>query len=313
VGARCLGAVIAVAIVVAALSLAPPPPAAGQDQEAAVASPARIGGCPAEILSFRKCAAEKAKTFDPPRTPGGRPDLQGYWGAALTSDFSVEGVSDTEPRTRDAIMPWEVGPAMIVDPPDRQIPYQTWAAKIGRKGVHYQEYVDPRTACGSGGVARPVPGTYQFLQASDDTHMLWLFEDQSTYRVIHTDGRPHIGKTIKLVQGDAVGRWEGTTLVVDVTNLNGSTWIDDAGNFYTDAAHLVERFTMIDPDTIHYEITFEDPMVYTRPWTMAWAFTRDKEPGLELIEEACRAGERDVPSFLKIGYKRYFGQPWRSR
>jgi len=301
------------ATVVAVVSLAPPVLTADQEQEGPATPPTSIGGCPAEILLFRRCAAEKAKTFDPPRTPGGKPDLQGYWGAALTSDFSVEGVSSAEPRTRDAIMPWEVGPAMIVDPPDRRIPYQPWAAKIGRKGVHYQEYVDPRTACGSGGVSRPVPGTYQFLQASDDTHLLWLFEDQSTYRVIPIDGRPHIGKGIKLVQGDSVARWEGTTLVVDVTNVNGSTWIDDAGNFYTDAAHLVERFTMIDGDTIHYEITFEDPRAYTRPWTMAWAFSRDKEPGLEIIEEACRAGERDVPSFLKIGYKRYFGQTWRSR
>jgi hypothetical protein len=239
--------------------------------------------------------------------------MQGYWGAQLTSDFSVEGVSDTEPRTRDPIMPWEVAPAMIVDPPDRRIPYQPWAAMLGRKGVHYEKYLDPRTACGSGGVARPVPGTYQFIQSSDDRHLLWLFEDQHTYRVIPTDGRPHIGKDIKLVQGDSVGRWEGTTLVVDVTNVNGSTWIDDAGNFFTDAAHIVERFTMIDPDTIHYELTFEDPTAYTRPWTMAWALARDKEPGLELIEEACREGERDVPLFLKIGFRRYFGQSWRER
>ena len=304
---------MAVAIVVAVLSLAPTRPTAGQDQDAAEARPTSIGGCPAEILSFRTCAAEKAKTFDPPRTPAGRPDMQGYWGAELTSDFSVEGVTDAEPRTRDAIMPWEVGPAMIVDPPDRQIPYQPWAAKIGRKGVHYQQYVDPRTACGSGGVGRPVPGTYQFLQSSDDKHFLWFYEDQHTFRVIPTDGRPHIGKNIKLLQGDPVGRWEGTTLVVDVTNLNGSTWIDDAGNFFTDAAHLVERFTMIDLDTIHYELTLEDPTAYTRPWTMAWALTRDKEPGFEIIEEACREGERDVPSFLKIGFRRYFGQSWRER
>lgn len=303
------GSVMALATVVAIVSLAPPLPTAGQE----TAPPASIGGCPAEIVSFRTCAAEKAKTFDPPRTSRGKPDMQGHWRGTLTSDFSVEGVSDTEPRTRDAIMPWAVGPPMIVGPPDRQIPYQPWAAKIGRKGVHYEKYVDPRTACGSGGVGRAVPGVYKFFQSEGDDHLLWLFDDQNTSRFIPTDGRPHIGKDIKLVQGDSVGRWEGTTLVVDTTNFNGSTWIDDAGNFYTDSAHIVERLTMIDPDTIHYEITFEDPTAYTRPWTMAWPLKRDKTPGFETLEAACREGERDVPSLLKIGYRRYFGQSWRVR
>ena len=305
------GPVTGVATAVAVVSLALQIRTAGQGT--AEAPPKSLGGCPAETRSFHTCATEKAKTFDPPRTSAGRPDMQGFWRAELTSDFSVEGVTDAEPRTRDAIMPWEVGAPMIVDPADGQIPYQPWAAKIGRKGVHYEKYVDPRTACGSGGVGRPVPGAYQFLQTEGDDHVLWLYDDQNTNRFIPTDGRPHIGKDIKLVQGDSVGRWEGTTLVVDVTSVKGSTWIDDAGNFYTDAAHIVERLTLIDPDTIHYQLTLEDPSAYTRPWTMAWALSRDKKPGFELLETACREGERDVPLFLKIGYRRYFGQSWRSR
>lgn len=158
-----------------------------------------------------------------------------------------------------------------------------------------------------------MPGAYQFLQPDGDAALLWLFDDQNTNRFIPTDGRPHIGKDIKLVQGDSVGRWEGTTLVVDVTNVNGSTWIDDAGNFYTDSAHIVERLTMIDPDTIHYEVTFEDPAAYSRPWTMAWPLRRDKTSGFQLLEAACREGECDVPLLLKIGYRRYFGQSWRVR
>ena len=84
------------------------------------------------------------------------------------------------------------------------------------------------------------------------------------------------------------------TLVVDVTNLNGYNWLDDAGNFFTDTVHMVERWTMIDPDTIHYQVTIEDPRVYTRPWTMSWALVREKEPGFELLEEACWEGERDL-------------------
>ena len=118
------------------------------------------------------------------------------------------------------------------------------------------------------------------------------------------------GKNIKTFHGDAVGRWEGNTFVIDVTNLNGYTWFDDSGNFHTDAAHLVERLTMIDTDTIHYEMTFEDPKAYTRPWTMAWALVREMQPGFELLEEACWEGERDVPRFRKQGFRLYFGEPW---
>lgn len=205
---RCFDSVMAVAIAVAVVSLALPPMAG---QVTPGPPPASIGGCPGDVLPFHRCALEKAKTFDPPRTRSGKPDLQGYWRAALTSDFSVEGVTDTEPRTRDAIMPWTVAPPMIVDPPDRRIPYQPWAAKLGRKGVHYEKYVDPRTACGSGGVGRAVPGAYQFIQSESDGHVLWLYDDQNVNRLIPTDGRPHIGKDIKLLQGDSLGRWEGTT------------------------------------------------------------------------------------------------------
>jgi hypothetical protein len=101
--------------------------------------------------------------------------------------------------------------------------------------------------------------------------------------------------------------------VIDVNNLNGYNWLDDSGNFYTDAAHLVERLTMIDRDTIHYEVTLEDPKAYTRPWTMVWALVREKEPGFELLEEACREGEHDAQRIRETGVRYYFGDTWRGR
>ena len=101
-----------------------------------------------------------------------------------------------------------------------------------------------------------------------------LFERAHAYRIIPTDGRPHVGENITLWQGDSRGRWDGTTLVVDVTNQNAKPWLDQAGNFYSDAARVVERFTMIDRDTIHYQATIEDPNVYTRPWTIAFPIRR---------------------------------------
>jgi len=308
------------AAVVAVLSLAPIS-AAGQQPTAPIsddpqpAAPTIVGGCPAEPLAFYKCALEKAKTFKPPRTPDGRPDMQGYWRDRLTHGMSVEGVSKDDPDSRNAVQAATVGPGMIVDPPDRKIPYLPWAAAIGRKGENLKTYVDPHGRCGLHGPPRNVEVSpiYQLLQPVGEPYLVWLLEEIHEYRIIPTNGRPHIGKDIKLWGGDAVGRWEGDTLAVDVTNLNGYTWLDDAGNFHTDAAHMVERWTMIDPDTIHYRVTIEDPKAYTRPWTMSWALAREKDPGSELMEEACWEGDRDKQQWFDLGYKNYFGESWRSR
>jgi hypothetical protein len=276
--------------------------------------PPSIGGCPSEVVAFHRCALQKAKTFAPPRTASGKPNLQGYWRSLLTQPFSIEGVTGTEPLVGDLVMPWAIAPGMIVDPPDGRIPYQPWAASIGRRGVNFEKYIDPRTACGPGGVPRlALQDANQIIQPTGDDHVVWLFEDHHVNRIIAMDGGPAPGPDVKLRVGHSRGRWDGNTLVVDVTNLNGFTWFDDSGNFYTDAAHLVERLTLIDPDTIHYEVTVEDPKAYTRPWKLVWALVREKAPGFELLEEACWEGERDLPLIREQGFRYYFGEPWRGR
>jgi hypothetical protein len=87
--------------------------------------------------------------------------------------------------------------------------------------------------------------------------------------------------------GDSRGRWEGDTLVVDVTNFNDKTWFDMAGNFHSDALHVVERYTPISPDHITYEVTIEDPKVFTRPWKMSVPLYRRVEKDLQLLEYDC--------------------------
>ena len=300
----CVVMIVIGVIVVAPLAAqnAPPPP------------PPTVAGCPGNSAAFHKCALEKAKTFNPPRTSSGKPDLQGYWRGRLSQAFSVEGVRGHEPLVGDPIMPWAIAPPMIVDPPDGRIPYQAWAVPIGRIGVNHDKYIDPRTACGSGGVPRlALQDANQILQPPTDDYILWHFEDHHVYRSIAMDGRPPLSSAIKVVNGDSRGRWEGNTLVIDARNFSGYNWFDDSGNFYTDTVHLTERLTMIDRDTIHYAVTVEDPRVYTRPWTLVWALVREKEPGFELLEEACREGEHDLPRLLEQGLKFYFGDTWKGR
>lgn len=274
-----------------------------------------LAGCPTENLAWHTCALAKAKMFTPPRTPTGKPDLQGYWRSRLTQSFSVEGVPANHRFATEPVQPWEVAPPEIIEPADRKIPYQPWAARIGREGVNFNEYVDPRTTCSTGGVPRlALQDPSQILQPPTDDHVLWLHEDHHQFRVIAMDERPPVGRDVTTWNGLSRGRWDGNTLIIETANFNGYVWIDDSGNFYTNTARVTERLTMVDRDTLHYQATIEDPTVYTRPWTVVWALIRDTTSGgYEFIEEPCLEGDRNLPRIREQGYKFYFGAPWRSR
>ena len=105
-----------------------------------------------------------------------------------------------------------------------------------------------------------------------------LYEHNHLYRVIRLDGSPHPGPNIQLWMGDSIGRWEGNTLVVDVRNFTGKTWVVGdlggegmhTGSFHSPALHVVERFTFVDADNIDYEATIEDPNVFTKPWKLGF-------------------------------------------
>ncbi len=253
--------------------------------------------CPGEPALFHPCALKKAAGFDPPRTTGGVPDLQGFWRGQASGTENVE----EHPMTDDD----DGGASLVIDPPGGRIPYQAWAAS--RPGGHRATYVEPNVACFPSGVPRSlyVPTQIEFLQTPGS--VLMLFERAHTYRVIPTTSRPHIGARVRLWMGDSRGRWEGNTLVVDVTNHNAKAWFDQAANFYTAGARMVERFTLIDQDTMHYQVTIEDANVYTRPWTMAFPLRRNTEPGFRLLEEACHEGERNTDPLIRLGFRIYPG------
>jgi hypothetical protein len=260
--------------------------------------PTRVdAGCPVEPALFHACALERAKTFTPPRTPDGVPDFQGFWRGIPSATENIE----EHPKTDDD----DGGKSLIVDPRDGKVPYQVWAAPL--PATHRATFIEPNVPCFPSGVPRSmyVPTQIEFLQTRD--HVLILFERAHTYRVIPTTARPHVGQSVRLWMGDSRGRWEGNTLVVDVTNQNAKAWFDQAANFHTDTAHMIERFTLIDPDTIHYQVTIDDPNVYTRPWTMAFPLRRNKEKGFRLLEEACHEGERNTDPLIKLGFKIYPG------
>lgn len=239
------------------------------------------GGCSEEPAQFHRCAMAKAKQFNPPRTPDGKPDFQGFWGR-----IGIRNMENIEehPQTMDG----SGGTSAVIDPADGRIPYQPWAAI--KRDRHFATYWSPVQVCFPHGSPTQsyLAGGFQVIQRPG--YVVILNDYAHTYRVVPTDGRPHIGSNILLFEGDSRGRWEGNTLVIDVTNQHARTWLDHVGNFYSDAVHVVERFTMFHPDVIHYEATIDDPSVYTRPWTMAFGWRRNAEPGYEMWENACWEG-----------------------
>ena len=247
------------------------------------------------------------KNWAPPRTADGQPDIQGFWanqGRRLATYNIEEGADErhvlfsgnqTDHRS------------LVVDPADGKIPYQPWA-RAKRQEIfdnHTEitkwEYVDPHTRCFLSGVPRMFyQGTVEIVQTPGYVFFLQEFNHGS--RVVPIDGRPHIGENIKLFMGDSRGHWDGNTLVVDVTNNNDRTWFDMVGDFHSDALRISERFTPVGPDTIRYEATFEDPKVYTRPFTIVLTFGRvvrgEDAKKYQLLEEACLEGDRNMELML---------------
>ncbi len=234
----------------------------------------------------------------PPQTPDGQPDVQGVWRPANGGTQSLESaLSSAEYFEQLATGVTTDYPSRIIDPEDGRIPYQPWAAALQQElETVYQnparpEHIDTQTRCLGPGVPRLYYfPRFRILQPAGSVVFVW--DQYHSFRVISLDGRPPISPRIKLWSGDGRGRWDGNTLVVDTTNLNAKSRLDVIGDFFSDQAHILERFIFIDDATMHYEATITDPAVFTRPWTMR--VIQRREPEEEFWEYACHEGERDA-------------------
>ncbi|MBI3048566.1 MAG: hypothetical protein HYY76_09690 [Acidobacteria bacterium] len=291
-----MDATIASAVVVTISSLAPVPPAGPISLASFVALvEAADGGAQALTVA--------GKPWNPPRTADGKPDLQGMWAATVGGHTFEEGGDPEAAIIQGDPAPSGERPKVIVDPtPDGRIPYQPWAEE--KRNEHLRNifaptdraHVEPEDRCLLNGVPRiNLRGQMQIVQTPG--YVLMLYEWIHAYRFIPLDGRPHVASNIRLWNGDSRGRWEGDTLVVDVTNFhvdaknyNNQPWLDGHGSFYSDALHVVERWTLADANTISYEATITDPKVFTRSWKLAFTMVRNKDKNYEFLEVACYEG-----------------------
>jgi hypothetical protein len=292
-----------------------------------------IAGVAGQNQTTKTNGAESATSWTPRRTPDGQPDIQGIWTNYTNTPFEVFDERDTpgvyagDPDgTGRGTGPGFItdaferklskGRSLVVDPPSGRVPILPWAEESRNyRLAHIQDDWLNFTAwerC----ITRGIPGGlfptaygagYQILQGPG--YVAIVYEMIHEARLIPLDGRPHVGAGIRLWNGDSRGRWEGNTLVVDITNYN------DKGSIATNAAtqrirsipqsenlHAVERFTRVDENTINYEVVVEDPKVFAAPWKVAMPL--NLEPDYKLFEYACHEGNHAVPNTLSAGRAR---------
>jgi hypothetical protein len=226
--------------------------------------------------------------FKPPRTPDGKPNLTGVWQALNTAHWDLQDHSAHSSSAPGAsAADGTPGGRGVVQ--GNQIPYLPSAIAQKRENFAKRMTLDPLHKCYLPGVPRIMYMPFPFHIFQTPTSIAIAFEYVHALRTIFTDGSKHPDGHIDWWMGDSRGHWEGDTLVVDVTHFGPETWFDRAGNYHSDALHLVERYTLISPDHINYQVTVEDAKVFSRPWTMSMVLYRLKEPYAEILEYECYA------------------------
>jgi hypothetical protein len=259
--------------------------------------PAQLAG-KAYLTEQEAAELEKQSALTKVDRPPGAGDVGNYNQVWFDSGTKVVGTRQT---------------SLVMDPPDGRVPLKPAAeAKRDYDLAHITdsyEHMSIWDRCITRGVpARMFPAgynnAYQIVQSAGN--IVIMSEMIHDARVIPLDGRAHAPKEVRAWDGDSRGHWEGDTLVVDTTNYNGKGWIATSaatgrikGIPQSEALHVVERFTRVSEGTIQYEVTIDDPNVYTKPWKVVIPLTRD--PQYVLYEYACQEGNQAVENILRGG------------
>jgi hypothetical protein len=225
-----------------------------------------------------------AEAYKAPRTADGKPNLSGIWQALNTANWDIQTHAARSGQVVGLGAIGAVPPGLGVVEGD-EIPYLPEAAAKKKENFANRLTADPEIKCYLPGVPRATYMPYPFQIVQTPKFILMAYEYAGATRTISMDKAPP--SPADSWMGDSAGHWEGDTLVVDVTSLNDETWFDRAGNFHSDALHVVERYTPLNPDALTYEATIEDPKVFSRPWKMSMPLYRRLEKNAQLLEFKC--------------------------
>jgi len=259
-----------------------------------------------------------AASFPPykaPRTPDGKADLNGIWQALVTADIDVadhDAQAGPHPDVMGAYGAWPGGQGIVEG---GEIPYRPEALAQKKANADKRMLVnmindpsrhdtgDPELKCFRPGVPRAnyMPFPFQIIQGHDSVVMVYEFAD--ALRTIYMDEKKE--PPADSWMGWSTGHWDGDSLVVSTTGFVPYTWFDRAGDYHSDALHVVERYTPVSPYHIMYEATIEDPKVFTRPWKLQFPLYRRMEKNIQLMDFNC------VEFVEGMMYGRYRKQPAR--
>ena len=235
-----------------------------------------------------------------PRGPDGKPDLTGVWqgGSTLRGNWEETNAGNGVGGSgRNPNVP------VILSSNDRPAgregaPYQEWAAKKVLESFNRRGIDDPTSLCLPAGVPRSVTlGLFPQKIIQTPREIVVLYEYMSVFRIIPLNAK-HPDDLLPSYMGDSVGHWEGDTLVVDVIGFNHKTWLAGTGTFHSEDLHVTERYTRVDKDQINYEVTMEDPKVFTKPWTLR--STIMLREGTRIEEYVCVENNIDPGHYEKL-------------
>jgi hypothetical protein len=240
-----------------------------------------------ETKKYAPPALSKDHSKPTPRTADGHPDLSGMW-------IEKYGALGTDPAVGKPAQNRAPRPAAY---PSDELPYQPWAA-LKAKQLHDAENTDPLLHCEPYGVPRIWGGPHPARLVGLPGELIILYERDTAFRIIPTDGRTHDPNADPSWMGNSVAKWDGDTLVVDTTDLTDKSWLgsgknagEGSGTFHSDALHVTEKIRRPDFDHLTVEITDDDPKVFAHPWVYTWNMSL--VPNESMYEDVTCSNEKD--------------------
>ncbi|MBV8842818.1 MAG: hypothetical protein JO307_08405 [Bryobacterales bacterium] len=216
-----------------------------------------------------------------PRTADGKPDLSGLWEPIGPATSSFTGSGGRDPQFQDVAKEIKGG-----------LPFRPWAADLLKARLAVNSKDDPDSHCQPLGPIKMHLHPYPRRIIQTPGLLVMLFERDTAYRQIFTDGRPLPVDPQPSFNGYSSGKWEGDTLVVQTIGVKDGTWLDVRGTPMTDAAKITERFHRPTFGRLEIGITVDDPKAYTKPWSIQ--VTQAFAPDTDMLEFVCLENEKDV-------------------
>ena len=243
-----------------------------------------------------------AQDYRAPRTPDGRPDLNGIWQAVGAAHY------DIEPHAADFSPSLEMGalgavPAGLGIVVGGEIPYQQSALAQRVANRENRLLYDPAVRCYMPGIPRATYQPFPFQIVQTPEYILFAYEFASASRIVYMN-RPDFEAPADAWMGHSRGTWDGETLVIDVTSQVPETWFDRSGNYHSNSIRVEERYTATGENHLQYEATITDPEIFERPWTIRLPLYRRVDENMQLLEFKCvEFVEELMYGHLRKGYE----------